>query len=166
MSVALQRLEASLKLPRKFPQLRRVRWEVSSVYDPKYNCAAFVFEDEQQNWWPSDPNTSGRDEYWPPDLPREETIENFVIALGRLGYERCEGGALEDGFEKVAIYAKNGREPKHLAKQLATGQWKSKMGQAWDIVHPTLEVIEGNIYGEVVQFLRRPRADVEEIFTR
>jgi hypothetical protein len=36
-------------------------------------------------------------------IPREETIEVFQQAFETLGYEVCQGDALEEGFQKIVL---------------------------------------------------------------
>ena len=67
-------------------------------------------------------------------------------------------GSLEEGFEKVVIYVK-GVAPTHAARQLSSGWWTSKLGREWDIVHKRVEDVEGAVYGQAAQFMRRPRDD-------
>jgi hypothetical protein len=81
-------------------------------------------------------------------------LDAFVRAFVSLGFEPCSTGELEAGFEKVAIYAREGK-PTHAARQIADGRWTSKLGKEVDITH-TLVGIEGPAYGQVVAYLRRP----------
>jgi hypothetical protein len=53
-------------------------------------------------------------------------------------------------------------EPKHMARELADGVWGSKMGDAQDIHHHSLEGIEGDRYGKAEYFMRRPLQEVEK----
>jgi hypothetical protein len=86
--------------------------------------------------------------------PREETIAAFKKAFSAFGYEVCEHGKYEEGFRKIAVYAK-GDKPKHAARQLESGQWTSKLGRSFDIEH-SLEALEGTHYGRVVLYFRCP----------
>ena len=52
--------------------------------------------------------------YWPPGVPREETLEAFRQAFAALGNEVCDDDRLEEGYEKVALFAYLGA-PKHTA---------------------------------------------------
>ena len=70
-----------------------------------------------------------------------------------MGYEPCERGDLEPGFEKVAIFADD-EGPTHAARQLDNGRWTSKLGSMEDIEH-ALEGLAGSEYGRVVRYLRR-----------
>ncbi len=62
-------------------------------------------------------------------------------------------GSFEVGFEKVAIFAKNG-VPTHAARQIDEHCWTSKLGGNVDIEHE-LKSIEGATYGNVVRYLKR-----------
>lgn len=90
--------------------------------------------------------------YWPDPLA-ENHLSSFQSAFEGLGFEVCEDGALEAGFEKVAIYALHG-QPKHAARQTADGNWTSKLGNEWDIWHEQ-DALNGPVYGEPVLFLKR-----------
>ena len=79
----------------------------------------------------------------------------YVSAFGTLGYERCADGSLEDGFEKVAIYESFSGYVVHMARQLPTGRWTSKIGQLEDIEHAGPDELEGREYGRIVQYMRR-----------
>jgi hypothetical protein len=84
-------------------------------------------------------------------------MEAYIAAFRAIGFEPCESGSLEPGFDKVALFA-NERSPTHAARQLPSGAWISKLGKDKDIEH-SLEVLEGReywfSYGKVVQFLKR-----------
>lgn len=71
------------------------------------------------------------------------------------GYEICDHGELEEGFEKVAIYAVE-NEPKHAARQLPSGKWTSKLGLYIDLEHLSVANMHNAEYGRVVHFLKRP----------
>ena len=84
----------------------------------------------------------------------ESDLAAFTTAFSTLGYAPCADGALEDGFEKVAIY-QSPRGIQHAARQLSTGRWTSKLGGLEDIEHASPAELEGAEYGEVVQYMRR-----------
>jgi hypothetical protein len=56
-----------------------------------------------------------------------------VAALATLGYQLCEGDALEPAFERIALFADADGRPTHAARQLPSGLWTSKLGKAEDI---------------------------------
>ena len=138
--------------PGAFPLLRADNHRVTSPALRYYNCIAWAAGDSQTWWWP-DADEVG---YWPPGVPRHETIEAFIEAYRGLGFELCQDADLEDGFEKVTIYALRGL-PTHAARQLANGNWSSKLGVQEDIEHER-EALDGPVYGAPVVVLRRSRA--------
>lgn len=85
------------------------------------------------------------------------TIDAFVRAFQTLGFQPCEADELEVGFEKVALYVDSTLTPTHMARQLESGVWTSKMGKNEDIDHIALSGLEGNQYGVVVRIMKRPR---------
>ena len=73
------------------------------------------------------------------------------------GFEQSGNGDLEQGVEKIAIYADGGFAV-HAALQLPDGKWSSKLGLAGENVeHDDLGAIAGGIYGQVACFMQRPR---------
>ncbi len=71
-----------------------------------------------------------------------------------IGYAPTPSANLEDGFDRVALFAKDDRVT-HAPRQLPSGRWTSKLGYDVDIEHD-LRGLEGPVYGRVVQILRRP----------
>lgn len=81
----------------------------------------------------------------------------FIEAFASLGYETCGDGEVEDGYQKIAIYALRDR-PTHAAVQLTDGRWTSKLGDWEDIAHVTEHDVEGisdDSYGSVHTCMRR-----------
>lgn len=87
------------------------------------------------------------------------TLECYVLVFEQLGYQAGPDDSLEPGFEKVALYVGTHGRPAHVARQLASGSWTSKLGRMEDIAHPTLEALEGSEYGAVAAILKRPITD-------
>jgi hypothetical protein len=71
-----------------------------------------------------------------------------------LGFSVCSDSDAEQGYEKIAVYGLDG-EYTHVARQLETGKWTSKIGALEDIEHDTLEGLIGTEYGPVEKLLRR-----------
>jgi hypothetical protein len=115
----------------------------------EYNCVAWAAGVTDAWWWPA----PGR--YWPPSVPREESVAAFIAAFATLGYTPVVSWEREPGVEKVALYA-NGPTPTHAARQLPAGAWTSKLGPAIDIEHDTPEAVAGGDYGDVIAVLGRP----------
>ena len=126
----------------------------TSPEDMHYNCIAWAAEDVTRFRWP----LGG---YWPPEVERELTIETFIKAYGLLGYEPCSSDEKEQGFQKIAIFARpDDKKPTHAARQLDNGRWTSKLGPSYDIEHDlhtlTADIPAlGPLYGDVVGILRR-----------
>jgi len=134
-----------------FPKLAN-KYRVTSERDAEYNCIAWAAGVTNAWWWPiGDP----KDNYWPHEVPRVLTLEAFQAVFEILRHKTCESEQPESGFEKVAIFADDRGLPTHGARQLANGRWTSKLGKAEDIEHD-LHDLEGEIYGKVVLFLKRP----------
>ena len=85
----------------------------------------------------------------------EVTLVAFIEAFMALSYEKCEDGSLEDGYQKIALFADDSDLPTHAARQLPNGAWTSKLGRLEDIVHDAVEDVSGPTYGAPVQFMRR-----------
>jgi len=122
-----------------------------------YNCIAWAAGDNTRWWWPVPLRGIN---YWPRGIPREETLDAFISAFGTVGFTLCVDGSLQDGIEKIAIFARQVGAlliPTHAALQLESGEWTSKMGSAEDITHITLDAVNGPLYGKSETFLARPR---------
>jgi hypothetical protein len=133
-----------------FPELNDDNHKKTSEWDPRYNCIGFATGTKLW-WWPL--RVPGVNRYWPPGIPQENTIDAHAKAFEFKGYAECADGSFEVGFEKVAIFAKDG-VPTHAARQIDEYCWTSKLGGNVDIEHE-LRSIEGNIYGKVVRYLKR-----------
>src|SRR5439155_11373058 len=103
-------------------------------------------------WWPLERD---RRTFWHAGASREASLTAFVAAFAALGYAAGSDESVELGFEKVALFADAEGVPTHAARQLQTGRWSSKLGQAEDIEHD-LRALEGELYGAVAALLRRP----------
>jgi hypothetical protein len=132
-----------------FPGLGNCRWGLTSPEAVTYNCVSWAVEDERRRWWEPTPSF-----YWPPGVAREYSIEAYKAAFELSGYTECHNAAHEPGLQKIALYAVDS-EPQHAARQLSDGTWTSKIGIADDIMHETLEALEGSDYGRVVLVMQR-----------
>jgi hypothetical protein len=132
-----------------FPNLEIDGYEETSPATEKYNCIAWAAALSNQWWWP-DPLGAY---FWPEGVERAVTIEAFFGALMTRGFQPCESGDFEAGFEKVALYSLDGK-PSHAARQLSDGKWTSKLGKYVDITH-ALQGLEGPVYGRATHFLKR-----------
>jgi hypothetical protein len=137
-----------------FPKLQTAPFRVTSVRDPIYNCIAWAAGVTNDWWWPLE---NPEEAHWPDGVPRLRTLEAFRAAFAILGYSVCLSEELEQGFEKVALFANVTGLPTHAARQLPTGHWTSKLGKGEDIEHE-LHDLEGDLYGRVAVVMKRPLA--------
>lgn len=141
-----------MSTPNPFPNLRPDNHRVTSPKTPDYNCIAWAAGETHRRWWP----IAGPGWYWPPNLPKVATVDIFVEAFRLIGYAHCDSPEHEQGYEKVALYLSIGGAPTHMARQLLSGTWTSKLGTQQDIEHDILGAVEGPVYGRVALFLKRP----------
>jgi hypothetical protein len=133
------------------PNLTAENYRITSPTNWRYNCIAWAVGITDSWWWPA----PGR--FWPPDVPRDESLEAFIAALATRAFISCSSSEVEVGVEKIALYlAQN--VPTHAARQLSNGWWTSKLGPNFDIEHANLEALAGGVYGDPVAFLGRHNA--------
>ncbi len=139
-----------------FPNMGDTDFEITSPCTTSYNCICWATSASDRWWWPD----TLMQTYWPPNIPREETIDAFVAAYAIIGFLPCPDGSVEAGFEKIVIYAKStygAMIPTHAARQLENGEWTSKLGQSEDISHRSEHTLAGPGYGQPLVYMRRPR---------
>lgn len=147
-----------------FPNTATLTYSITSCINSAYNCIAWAVGKTTIKYWPHKGKVRGC--YWPADLGDDDSLAAFIKMFNlEGGYEEweAENSNIEEGYEKIAIYIKNGK-PSHAARQLADGRWTSKIGEGKDIVHSRLELLESgplgeSIYGRVAKILRRPRKE-------
>jgi hypothetical protein len=142
--------------PNEFPDLVPERHTVTSKRTTRYNCIAWSVGLSDKQWWP-DPWGVGA---WFPGVPRAITLDAFARGYASVGYQPCDDGRFEIGFEKIALYAKagpSGPMPTHAAYQLVNGKWTSKLGSLEDIEHSAEADLNGTLYGQPIKYFRRPR---------
>lgn len=133
-----------------FPNRTDNNSKPTSPATAEYNCVAWAAHDQRNYIWPD-----ARQQFaWPPNLPRIDSVPSIRFFFESIGFSVCLDGRLEAGFEKVAIYA-DGNGPQHVARQLRSGIWTSKLGPAADIEHTTVNVLESGPYGNVVLYMKR-----------
>lgn len=108
--------------------------------------------------------------FWPSDVQSpsgDDDLGAYVALFRSRGYVECDGPELERGFLKLAIYAK-GETFHHVAKQLPTGEWSSKIGEAHDLRHQGLDALEDSavFYDRATasRFLVRTYDEAQESF--
>ena len=139
-----------------FPRLTAQNHRVTSPRDLNYNCVAWAMGITDRRW---DPNSA--EGYWPDGVPQDVAVDTFVTLFETLGFETCADSSLEAGHEKIAIYGQ-ADEFRHVARQLESGTWTSKLGDFEDIEHDDLHSLMFSGYGSPLRFLRRTRHQADE----
>lgn len=143
--------------PNDFPNLTEENSTITSPARNGYNCIAWAVGDTKRWWCPFGPRGAA---HWPRGVPREQTIDAYVKALETCGFAPCSHGDLENGTEKIALYATREEGeliPQHAARQLESGEWTSKLGALEDISHREVGCLGGPAYGKVICYLSRQR---------
>ena len=117
-----------------------IYYTITSEEDDAYNCVAWA-AGYNNGWW-----SHGEGYRWIGE--RSASVRSLVLLFNALGYTECDSDALEAGYEKVALYAKEG-DWTHAARQLANGRWTSKLGMYEDIEHAGPEDMCGDLYGGI-----------------
>lgn len=135
-----------------FPRLTDTNHRVTSPQDADYNCVAWAVNDVTARWWPD----TEPEYYWLEGVRNDDSLASFRELFAQFGYEVCESAELEADYEKVAVYA-DADGPTHVARQVESGQWTSKLGLTEDIEHQTLEDLHSDNYGQVSLLMRKRR---------
>lgn len=139
---------------------------ITSDKSIEYNC--FAWAANETRWWGFDEQNQ---DFWPDDVPKEETLEAYIQIYSQLGYEVCDSGSPEEGYQKIAIYVEDDETPSHAARyNQKTGKWASKLGTFQDVEHELAErliiknpQIYNNKkldYGRVAKFMRRRNLNI------
>ena len=143
-----------MSIAASLPKLRADNHNITSPQDDAYNCIAWVAGDSTR-WW-----SHATGYYWP--VERSPRIDSLIRVFESLGYRR---GAVsverEPDAEKIVLFARN-REWTHAARQLPNGWWSSKCGIFEDLEHDSLEVLTGDLYGEIHCVMTRARKSSTE----
>ncbi len=143
----------------RFPRLTEGSYRITSKHDDRYNCVAWIVRDMGRRW---EPAIDGG--YWPravdPSmLDPDDDLDEFLWMFTEFGFEECLDGDLEEGIEKIAIYAL-GSSFHHVAYQASDGQWSSKLGFGNDIRHLVPSGLVGPLpgaYPDVAIYMARSR---------
>jgi hypothetical protein len=141
-----------------FPSLNATQNTITSPIDPNYNCVAWAVEDKLRWWEPFGLiiPASFPPYHWPDNLPHDLLPQTFVSFFEVHGYEVTHDPKLENDVEKLAIYVRE-NEFQHVARQLPSGRWTSKIGPQEDIEHD-LGDLESDIpygYGKASIFMKK-----------
>jgi hypothetical protein len=137
-----------------FPNLVFGNYQDTSRPTKKYNCIAWAMGEDHRRW------DVAPGYYWPEGISRSWTLEGLEAAFATKGYFPCANGTLEDGVEKIVLYAAMYGmrvHPTHAALQRPSGKWTSKLGHEDDLDHDHPDVLSGPGYGQVFKYYSRPR---------
>ena len=135
---------------------------VSSEASRAYNCIAWALGIRDQWWEPHSPGSiaEGRG-YWPDGLPHDRAPETLRELFRQQRFVDCEDGDLDPRSVKIALYQMPEKDGSykwtHVARQLRTGLWTSKLGDSYEVTHQRPEDLDGHLYGDVYAYLAKPR---------
>jgi hypothetical protein len=132
----------------KFPKSNDSNIKITSPITDNYNCISWACGSNSIRIWPN-----LRYFQWPEEIPNTEHIDSFVKLFELIGYKICKNGILENGYEKICLYEKDG-VPQHAARQLHSGLWTSKLGPSYDIEHEERALCGGD-YGDISIHMKR-----------
>ena len=138
-----------------FPNLNPSNHRLTSPKSRDYNCVAWAAGIDDQQIWPDGSEDLAEEVVWPSEVRNDESVEAFIAYFQNIGYFLCDNPTLEEGFTKIAIFAKDDF-PTHVSRQLPTGKWSSKMSfDEVDIEHDDLDCISGAAYGAATVYMRK-----------
>ena len=136
----------------EFPNTLNEPFLITSPPIPDYNCIAWAYGRSDVRMWP---NTAYF--YWPPNVTNNSNLSSFIELFKSIGYDICQDGKLELGFEKISIFELNGIIT-HASRQLQNGLWTSKLGWqpniSFDVSH-TINSISNGVYGNVIIYMKK-----------
>lgn len=142
------------ELIRYFPDLASDNhFHLLSDATRKYNCIGWAMGSDER-WVTS---AFGADYWWPDGVDRDSNQDSLVKAFEAVGFSICADSTLEAGFDKVALYAREGQWT-HAARIISDEEEYSKFGTGWDATHGH-DVFDGTNYGSVFCYMKRPVAD-------
>lgn len=137
-----------------FPNLQNDNaFKITSPNTEEYNCISWATQ-KHVWYWPPLGKELEEDEYWPNSIDDDTQIETFIKAMMTENFTMCSNGDIEEGYTKIALYAKKGCCT-HAARQLPNGLWTSKLGYWHDIQHSSPQSLEGDMYGKVYCYMKK-----------
>lgn len=135
---------------------------VSSESNSAYNCVAWALGIRDQ-WW--EPHAQGSirqgQGYWPDGAAHNRDPQTLRQIFRQQGFADCENGDPEPNVVKIALYRTLGTDGNykwtHVARQLRTGSWTSKLGNSYEVTHRKPDDLDGHLYGDVYAYMAKPR---------
>ena len=78
--------------------------------------------------------------WWPDVVPFNDAPDSLMATFQYFGFEVCADDHPEEGYDKVALYAKDGHW-KHAARIIGENLYHSKLGESYDIYHRKGDVL-------------------------
>ncbi len=132
----------------QFPNSYIEPFSITSPETPQYNCVAWALDDSE-HWWEAD-----EDYQWLNNIDFDNTLSTMQAFFKHFDYEPIDKPNMRNGIEKIALFSNDGINCSHVAKQLLSKKWTSKLGVSHDVIH-TLMAMENGIYGDVVMILQK-----------
>jgi len=140
-----------------FPRLRGSGYQITSEQADQPNCIGWAL---YSNLYFDPGGSVMGGYYWPPGVRRDDSLEAWSEVFALHNYRDCDADAVEPDSEKIAIYVGPDGDPWHVARQLTSGEWTSKLNKLEDIRHPTLDALVGAHYVRIAKIMKRPREGV------
>lgn len=126
------------------------------------NCTKLFIQPIEKRFQPVKHNLDGTIDFWPTELECSWELSNILKFYRMFKYELHENDNYTMKFRKIALFCNpNTNDVTHAALQIGPNIWRSKLGPATLLQHQLYD-IEGEIYGEVRCFVRRPRTIPKE----
>lgn len=134
-----------------FPKLANdKKFVVVSPFTFEYNCIAWAIG--MNDRWVDTSDIPWH--WWPQGVRKDNTELALIEAFQYFGFERCDNGLSEDGYDKVALYSLNNTW-QHAARVIDNETYHSKFGAYNDAYHGNGDVLD-KTYGTIYQFMKRP----------
>jgi len=144
--------------PKNYPNLHAGNYRDTGEATHDYHCIGWAIGRDDEWWDPAEPEPWEDNFYWPANVPRDYRATSVVMAFESAGFAVCADASLEEGVEKIVLYA-DGPEFTHAARQLETGKWTSKMDPDERIEHDTPEDLVGPWCGQIATYMQRKRLE-------
>jgi hypothetical protein len=148
-----ERYYTSGAIEEEFPKLQDANYVVTRGSTIAYNCIALAFNYEDDWVWPG---------------YEIDDFENIFRTYEATSVKPDDESAttVEKGIVKIALYANRdwggSTKATHLARQLPSGMWLSKLGGSIGLRHE-FDGLEGGSYGNIIKVYKIPIADFHRL---
>lgn len=135
-----------------WPNLSKKSYRKTSEWSLNYNCVSWAVGLTSRRI-----DSGGYSYEWPSNLPKDHSLKAYIKLFELYGFVVCDNWDLEVDKEKIALFEDEFGLFKHVARQLDSGLWSSKMGDLEDIEHHTLDNVNGWFYGNATIIMCRKK---------